>query len=168
MASSVAKHDNIIILRTLSKAFGLAGARVGYMIASENLAQIFRSRIQLPYYLSSLSLRIASLALARNNRVRKTIEIIKMERERIFENLSKVNGTKVFKSDSNFIFLECCEKYYKQLMKQFEEERVSVRMLGNVDGRRGCLRVTVGTREMNSRFLKSVEMATDHNKNKTK
>ena len=53
-------------------------------------------------------------------------------------------------------------------MKQFEEERVSVRMLGNVDGRRGCLRVTVGTREMNSRFLKSAEMATDHNKNKKK
>src|SRR5688572_28878072 len=104
------------------------------MIASENLAQVFRSRIQLPYYLSSLSLRIASLALARNNRVRKTIKIIKMERERIFENLSKVNGTKVFKSDSNFIFLECCEKYYKQLMKQFEVEKVSVRMLGNVDG----------------------------------
>lgn len=168
LASSVTKHDNIVILRTLSKAFGLAGARVGYMIASENLAEIFRTRIQLPYYLSSLSFRIASLALARNNRVRKTIEIIKMERERIFENLSKVNGTKVFKSDSNFIFLECCEKYYKQLMKQFEEERVSVRMLGNVDGRRGCLRVTVGTREMNSRFLKSVEMATDHNKNKKK
>ena len=168
LASSAAKHDNIIILRTLSKAFGLAGARVGYMIASENLAQIFRSRIQLPYYLSSLSLRIACLALARNSRVRKTIEIIKMERERIFESLSKINGTKVFKSDSNFIFLECCEKYYKQLMKQLEEEKVSVRMLGNVDGRRGCLRVTVGTREMNSRFLKSVEMATDHNKNKKK
>jgi histidinol-phosphate aminotransferase len=164
LASSVAKHDNIVILRTLSKAFGLAGARVGYMITSENLAQIFRSRIQLPYYLSSLSLRIASLALAQNNRVRKTIEIIKVERERIFENLSKIKDTKVFKSDSNFIFLECSEKYYEQLLKQLEEERVSVRMLGNVDGRRGCLRVTVGTREMNSRFLRSAEMATDHDK----
>lgn len=164
LASSVTKYENVVVLRTLSKAFGLAGARVGYMVASENLVRVFRSRIQLPYSLGTLSLRIASLALARNDQVRKTIEKIKMERQKIFENVSRINGIKVFKSDSNFLFLECCEKYYDRLSEQLQKARVSVRMLGNIDGRTGCLRVTVGTREMNARFLKAIEMVRDHNK----
>jgi histidinol-phosphate aminotransferase len=48
LASAATKYENIIVFRTLSKAFGLAGARVGYMVANENLIRIFRSRIQLP------------------------------------------------------------------------------------------------------------------------
>jgi histidinol-phosphate aminotransferase len=164
LASSVTKYENVVVLRTLSKAFGLAGARVGYMIASEKLTRVFRSRIQLPYSLGTLPLRIASLALARNDQVRKTIEKIKMEREKIFENISKINGIKVSKSDSNFLFLECCEKFYDNIAKQLQKERVAVRMFGNVEGRTGCLRVTVGTREMNERFLRAIEIVRNHNK----
>lgn len=164
LASSVTKYENIVVFRTLSKAFGLAGARVGYMVANENLVRVFRSRIQLPYSLGTLSLRIASMALVQSNQVRKAIEKIKREREKIFENLSRINGIKVFKSDSNFLFLECCELYYQNIVKQLQRARVSVRMLGNIDGRAGCLRVTVGTREMNDRFLKAIEIVSDHNK----
>jgi histidinol-phosphate aminotransferase len=111
-----------------------------------------------------LSLRIASLALVRSNHVRKAIEKIKRERESIFEDLSKINGIKVFKSDSNFLYLECCESYYQNIVEHLHRARVSVRMLGNIDGRAGCLRVTVGTREMNDRFLNAIETACDHNK----
>jgi histidinol-phosphate aminotransferase len=164
LASMATKYENIVVFRTLSKAFGLAGARVGYMVANENLIQIFRSRIQLPYSLGTLSLRIASLALVRSNHVRKVIERIKREREKIFEDLSKINGIKVFKSDSNFLYLECCEPYYQNIVEHLHRTRISVRMLGNIDGRAGCLRVTVGTREMNYRFLKAIEMACDHKK----
>jgi histidinol-phosphate aminotransferase len=164
LASAATKYENIVVFRTLSKAFGLAGARVGYMIANENLIRIFRSSIQLPYSLGTLSLRIASLALVRSNHVRKAIEKIKRERESIFEDLSKINGIKVFKSDSNFLYLECCESYYQNIVEHLHRARVSVRMLGNIDGRAGCLRVTVGTREMNDRFLNAIETACDHNK----
>jgi histidinol-phosphate aminotransferase len=104
------------------------------------------------------------MALVRNNQVRKTIERIKREREKIFENLSRINGIKVFNSDSNFLYLECCEPYYRKIVEHLHRAKVSVRMLGNIDGRAGCLRVTVGTREMNDRFLRAIEMASDHNK----
>jgi histidinol-phosphate aminotransferase len=164
LASLATKYENIVVFRTLSKAFGLAGARVGYMIANENLIQIFKSRIQLPYSLGTLSLKIASLALARSNHVIKAIERIRREREKIYEDLSRINGIKVFKSDSNFLYLECSESYYQKLVEYLHRARVSVRMLGNIDGRAGCLRVTVGTREMNDRFLKAIEMANNHNK----
>ena len=157
LASAVAKYENIIVLRTLSKAFGLAGARVGYMVADENIAHIFKSRIQLPYALSTLSLRIASIALARRDQVRKTIEKVKSEREKIFDRLSRVNGVKVFKSDSNFVFVECGEQMYPEIAKKLKQEQVFVRLLGNINGRIGCIRVTVGTREMNNRFLEAIE-----------
>jgi histidinol-phosphate aminotransferase len=104
------------------------------------------------------------MALVRSNQVRKTIERIKKEREKIFENLSRINGIKVFKSDSNFLFLECHELCYKNIVEQLIRSRVSVRILGTIDGRAGCLRVTVGTREMNARFLEAIEKASDHNK----
>ncbi len=164
LASQVNRYENLVILRTLSKAFGLAGARVGYMIASENLVRVFRSRIQMPYPLGTLSLRIASLALARKNQVRKTIEKIKMERDKISAYLSRINGIKVSKSESNFLFLECCEKYYNRIINQLEEARVSVRILGNIDGRSGCMRVTIGTREMNSKFLNAINIVRDQHK----
>jgi histidinol-phosphate aminotransferase len=156
LASMVTKYENVVVLRTLSKAFGLAGARVGYMVASEGITRIFRSRIQLPYSLGTLSLRIASIALARHDQVRKTIEKIKIEREKIFESLCRVNNIKVFKSDSNFLFLECGE-FYAGIVNNLKRELVYVRLLGNIDGRRGCIRVTVGTREMNNRFLQAIK-----------
>jgi histidinol-phosphate aminotransferase len=158
LASATYKYDNIIILRTLSKAFGLAGARVGYLIANERFAHIFRSRIQLPYALNILSLNIATMALARNDYVKETIEAIKRERERMFERLHKMNGIKAFKSNANFIFFQSYEKDYT-IMEQLKKENLSVKALGSLEGCNGCLRVTVGTREMNNRFLKSLERA---------
>jgi len=157
LASMAINYENILVLRTLSKAFGLAGARVGYMVASEGITRIFRSKIQLPYSLGTLSLRIASIALARHDQVRNAIEKIKIEREKIFESLCRVNNIKVFKSDSNFLFLECGEKFYAGIVNNLKRELVYVRLLGNIDGRRGCLRVTVGTREMNNRFLQAIK-----------
>ena len=164
LTSTAAKYENIVVLRTLSKAFGLAGARVGYIVAGENIAHIFRSRIQLPYALSALSLRIASIALARHDQVRKTVEKIKTERERIFARLSRIYGIKVFKSDSNFVFVECGEQLYAEVAKKLRQEQVFVRLLGNVEGRLGCIRVTVGTREMNNRFLEVIENVSETRK----
>ena len=159
LASMATKGENILVLRTLSKAFGLAGARVGYMVSNENIANIFRSRIQLPYSLSTLSVRIASIALARYDRVRKTIERVKIEREKIFESLSNICNIKPYRSDSNFVFVECGEQLYSEIIKKLKHELVYVRLLGNIDGRLGCIRVTVGTREMNNRFLEAIESA---------
>src|ERR671931_2319567 len=67
LMSVATKYDNLIVLRTLSKAFGLAGARVGYFIANERFAQIFRSTIQSPYPLNSLSLAIAAIVLSKSS-----------------------------------------------------------------------------------------------------
>ena len=158
LASVASKYDNVIVLRTLSKAFGLAGARVGYLIANERFAQIFRSSIQSPYPLNTLSLTIASQALSQFNYVKKTIEMVKEERKRVFDRLARINGIKAYKSNANFIFFESYEKY-DAILRSLKKKRLVIKTFGDIDGRRGCIRVTIGTKDMNDKFLKSIEEA---------
>jgi histidinol-phosphate aminotransferase len=152
------KYDNVIILRTLSKAFGLAGARVGYFISNKRFAEIFRSNIQSPYPLNSLSLTIAATVLSQSQYIKQTIKMIKTERKRVFDQLVKFTGIKAFRSDANFIFFESYEKY-NTILKSLQKAKLVVKAFGNIDDRKGCIRVTIGTKTMNNKFLKSVEMA---------
>jgi histidinol-phosphate aminotransferase len=150
------KMDNVIVLRTLSKAFGLAGARVGYMVANEKFIKIFRSTIQSPYPISTLSLAIASGVLERADYVKNTIETIRKERTRVAGRLSRIDGLEVFRSDANFLFIET-DKNYQAISNALASSGIIVKMLGNIAGHKGCMRVTIGTREMNDKFLQCVE-----------
>ena len=149
-------RGNVVVLRTLSKAFGLAGARVGYMVANEKFTRTFRSVIQSPYPISTLSLAIASGVLARADHVKQTIRTIRAERERVFGRLSKMEGIRLFRSDANFLFIES-DKGYSPISNALKSRGIVVKMLGSVAGHRGCMRVTIGTREMNDKFLQCVE-----------
>lgn len=155
LKDTVRKFRNLVVLRTMSKAFGLAGARVGYMIANRNIAELFTSTIQYPYALSSLSLKAASIALSRMNYVRKVIEIVRKERERIYEGINAVDGLRAFRSDTNFVLFEAGSKY-RTVYKGLARKSILVREIGDIRGHRGCLRVSVGTRSMNDRFLRSL------------
>jgi histidinol-phosphate aminotransferase len=158
LSADIVERENVVVLRTLSKAFGLAGARVGYVIANEKFVRVFRSTIQSPYPISVLSLAIASGVLARTELVKKTIFAVRAERARLMETLSRYGGIKTFKSDANFVLIQTgsnCQAISKALVKN----GVAVKLLGTVAGRRGCMRVTIGTREMNDMFIQSVEEA---------
>jgi histidinol-phosphate aminotransferase len=159
LSSEATRRDNVIVLRTLSKAFGLAGARVGYMIANQKFVNVFKSTIQSPYPISVLSLAIASQVLARSDQVKKTINAVCRERTRVLERLSRFEGIQAFRSDSNFIFIET-GRNYPAISKSLAAAGIMVKLLGNVAGHRGCMRVTVGTPEINDRFLQTVEGAT--------
>jgi histidinol-phosphate aminotransferase len=152
------KRDNVIVLRTLSKAFGLAGARVGYMVANDKFIKIFRSTIQSPYPISTLSLAIASGVLERADYVKNTIETIRKERTRVAGRLSKNEGLVVFRSDANFLFIET-GKNYEAISSALANSGIIVKILGNIAAHKGCMRVTIGTREMNDKFLQCIEEA---------
>lgn len=158
LAGLATRRDNIIVLRTLSKAFGLAGARVGYMVTNERMAGVFNSTIQSPYPISTLSLAIASSVLERSDHVAKTVESVRRERQRVAEKLSEIPGIRVFRSDANFLFIETGRKY-RAISESLENEGIAVKLLGNVSGHHGCMRVTTGTRRMNSMFLRCVKEA---------
>jgi histidinol-phosphate aminotransferase len=156
LSADATGRDNVVVLRTLSKAFGLAGARVGYMVANEKFVRIFRSTIQSPYPISTLSLAIASGVLARADQVRQTIRTVRGERGRLFARLAKMDGIRVFKSDANFLFIEA-GRNYKPISMALRSSGIVVKELDDIAGHRGCMRATVGTREMNDKFLQCVE-----------
>jgi histidinol-phosphate aminotransferase len=150
------KRSNVIVLRTLSKAFGLAGARVGYMVSNRKFVKIFKSIIQSPYPISTLSLAIASGVLADADQVKQTIRSVRSERERVFARLSKIDGIKIFRSDANFIFIEAGKKY-QAISKTLNSNGIIVKLLGNITDHKGCMRITIGTPEMNDKYLKCIE-----------
>lgn len=156
LARLATRRDNMIVLRTLSKAFGLAGARVGYMVTNERMAGVFNSTIQSPYPVSTLSLAIASSVLGRSAHITKTVEAVRRERERVAKRLTEVEGIRVFRSDANFLFIETGKKY-RAIADALTRKEIIVKLLGNVAGHPGCMRVTIGTRRMNSKFLDCVE-----------
>ena len=160
LSQQIAKYDNLVILRTLSKACGLAGARVGYLIANEKFADAFRRSIQSPYPINSFSLAVASYALSDRIYLKQSIELVKRERERVFTALLKLKGIKVFRSDANFIFL-ASEGNYERILNTLKEDRIAVKAFGDINGLQGCLRVTIGTSKMNDRFLKAISKALD-------
>ena len=146
------RHPNLAVVRTLSKSFGLAGLRLGYMIADRRLAGAFTNVVQYPYPLSTISIEAGLEALRRSDQIRETTKVVKSERARIIEALRKHDTFDVFDSDANFVLFDV-KGAYKRVHAALAEQGISVRRLGRVAGRQGCLRVTVGTREMNSRFL---------------
>lgn len=156
LSGDVIKRNNVIVLRTLSKAFGLAGARVGYIVSNRKFVRIFRSIIQLPYPISTLSLAIASGVLEDADQVKQTIKSVRSERERVFTRLSKIDGIKIFRSDANFIFIEA-GKNYQAISKTLNSNGIVVKLLGNITNHKGCMRITIGTREMNDKYLKCIE-----------
>ena len=156
LSGEAIKRNNVIVLRTLSKAFGLAGARVGYIVSNRKFVKIFRSIIQSPYPISTLSLAIASGVLEDVDQVKQTIKSVRSERERVFTKLSKIDGIKIFRSDANFIFIEA-GKNYQAISKIFTSNGILVKLLGDITNHNGCMRITIGTREMNDKYLKCIE-----------
>ena len=151
----VKKYPNVILVKTLSKAFGLAGLRIGYMIADKKFTEIFSNVIQYPYPLNSLAIECGILAIEKSKQIVSIFETIKKQRTRIIQNLRKYDAFDVFDSSANFVLFDAKgadTRVYNALI----EQGISIRKLGKLGSHKGCLRVTVGTSEMNSKFLLAI------------
>lgn len=149
------KHDNLLVVRTLSKSFGLAGLRLGYMVADKRITATFTDVIQYPYPLSTITIEAGIEAVKRMPQIQETAKMLKAERARIISTLSEHDAFEVFESNANFVLFDA-RGSYKRIHSALAEQGISIRRLGKVGKYQGCLRVTVGTREMNSRFLLAI------------
>jgi len=146
---------NLIVVQTFSKAFGLAGLRLGYFIANKNIVDVFTRVIQYPYPLNSIAIEGGILALEKLKIISDTTKIIKKERKRIIENLRKYDAFEVFDSKANFVLFDA-KGVDSRVFTALIEQGISIRKLGKIGKHQGCLRVTVGTKEMNSKFLLAI------------
>ena len=151
----VKTQKNLIIVRTFSKEFGLAGLRLGYFIANKSLIDVFTRVIQYPYPLNTIAIESGILALKKSKLMSQSANLIKKERNRIIENLRKTNAFEVFDSKANFVLFDA-KGADTRIYTALVEQGISIRKLGKIGKHKGCLRVTVGTKEMNSKFLLAI------------
>ncbi len=149
------KKDNLIVLRTLSKAFGLAGLRAGYFVANKNIVDVFTKVIQYPYPLNTIAIEAGILALQKSKHVSETANLVKNERARIIEKLRNMEAFEVFDSKANFV-LFVARGAGLRIYKALIEQGILVKNLGKIGNQEGCLRVTVGSEAMNSKFLLAI------------
>ncbi len=147
------KYQNLIVLQTFSKAWGMAGARVGMAYASEEIIKLINT-VKAPYNINSLSVDLVSKAIDSLKPLNQNIERILLEKSWLrdqFENISCIK--KVYPSEANFFLIafENGDKVYEQLLKK--EILTSKRSPYIPD----CIRMNVGTREENSKLIAALQ-----------
>jgi histidinol-phosphate aminotransferase len=149
----VAEHPNVAVVRTFSKAFALAGARIGYALASPEVVGDLQ-RVRLPYHLSALTQAAGLTALRHEDEAAAGLDAIRAERDRIVRALSEIEGATVFPSQANFVLFQPPGDA-KELWQGLLDRGVLVRDLTAVVP--NGLRVTAGTTHEVDLFLKALE-----------
>lgn len=154
----IGKYNNLIVLETLSKAWAMAGLRIGLAIANEEIIKIFNN-VKYPYNINILSQRKALETLRGTLKKEEEVETIVNERERIAKELAKMGRevVKVYPSDANFLLIKFKQK--DKIFKLLQENKIIVRDRGSMYGCKDCLRITIGTPEENDRMLGCISHA---------
>ena len=153
-AEEVKNYPNLVVLQTLSKAFGLAGIRLGIAIANPDIIN-YMMNVKAPYNVNKLTSQAALNGFENLESVQKNIGSINSEKNRIvaeLENLAHVE--KVFPSDANFLLFKVDDAL--NVYKKLADSGVIVRYRGNEPHCENCLRMTIGTTQENDQFLSSL------------
>ncbi len=144
-------HPRLIITRTFSKAMGMAGLRLGYLLAHPDLAaQIAKAK--LPYNVNQFSLTVAQVALDHRARFQPAIDAVLSERTRLGTELAALPGVKVYPTAANFFLFELPIPP-RAVFEQLYRQGILVRDVSSYPMLSRCLRVTVGKPLENDRFL---------------
>lgn len=143
-------RERLIVSRTMSKAFALAGARLGYLAAAPEVSDAIRL-VRLPYHLSAVTQATANAALKHVDALLANVEDIKVQRDRIVNELTRM-GLSPASSDSNFVFFGGLENP-RFIWEGLLEAGVIIRDVGIP----GHLRVTAGTEAETTAFLVRLE-----------
>ncbi|HPP88822.1 MAG TPA: histidinol-phosphate transaminase, partial [bacterium] len=120
--SLLSKYNNLVVMRTFSKVFGLAGCRVGYLLADSEIINYYNS-VRLPYNINTLSQKTAEFVLENIDEIKNNIAVLMSERCRLFDELKKIKTLQVYKSASNFILFRC---EYAEELYQYSLEKSGI------------------------------------------
>lgn len=150
----LSKYPHLIVARTFSKAYSLASARVGYMLADPKLIAMVEKGFT-PYHVSAISLATAEVVYENRTEFQPTIQQAATERQRIAAALAAIDGIDVFPSASNFVLFRLKEAV--ALNQYLMDKSIGVRSFGTAPGLEGCIRVNAGTPEENTAFIIAVQ-----------
>ena len=150
----VKKYPNLIVARTFSKAYGLAGARVGYMIANKEVTKMIE-KTYMPYHMNSFSLATADIVYQMRDEFVPRIQMMIAERKRMSEQLKNLKGVKVYPSNTNFVLIHYDKAV--ELNEYLESLNIGVRSFGSAPRLENCLRISMGTREENDEWFEAIK-----------
>lgn len=148
-----------MIAHTFSKAYGLAGIRVGYALADETLIQYFR-KMQLPWNASLLSIAAAEAALEEEEELKRKAAYNNAGVEYVVKELSKISGVRPFPSHGNYVLIDATDAGAtgKEVVDYvFEKAGVMLKYFAPLRGRNGFFRISLGTHEENSVCVQSIK-----------
>lgn len=147
----IKKYKNLAVVKTFSKAFRLAGARVGYALADEGIVSGLE-KVRLPYNLNALSQVAAAMVWKKRSAILGVVDEIIAERERVAKILTEMDGTTPYPSRANFILFKT-RKDAKGVYQRLVTSGVRIRDFSSIPRLKNCLRVTIGTPAENNVFL---------------
>jgi len=152
------KYPNMIVLRTLSK-IGFAGLRIGVLAASSELVAEL-NKIRLPYNINTLSQVAAVAALKHTNIIERQISLLISERENLYNALAQMRSVTAYPSETNFILFRT-ETDATAVYVKLKQAGILIKNLNKPGPLKNCLRVTIGTKEENKDFLKTLRNILD-------
>lgn len=160
MRPHMSRHQNLVILRTFSKAFSLAGLRVGYLLGHPDVVTEFM-KVRQPYSVNAFSQWVASMVFRERMVFEAGIRDIMRGRDQLMHGLSMFDDVTVYPSEANFVLLRVAHAsaLWRDLL---HNHSVLVRDFSRTPGLEDCLRVTVGTEEENGRFLEAMRDCLSH------
>jgi histidinol-phosphate aminotransferase len=154
----VRDYDNLAVLRSFSKAFGLAGLRLGYLVSNKSIVDYIQ-RVVGPFNVNSVTQQTIALALEKWSYFKEQIDYVVNEREWLMKNLQQINGVSPYPSDTNFILFKLTKPNLTSatVTERMENLNVLVKNRGHLPLLENCIRVTVGNRNMNEKFLAALK-----------
>jgi histidinol-phosphate aminotransferase len=156
VAPLVARHANLAVFRTFSKAMAMAGLRVGYLLAAPELAREV-SKAVLPYNLNAFSQTAAEVAAEMyESELKPTVQKIIAERERLYDALKEIRGLAPVRSHANFMVVRSALEP-KRVFRELLARDILVRDVSGYPALKDYFRVSVGTPEENDRLVAALE-----------
>jgi len=141
------QSPRVVVLRTFSKAFGLAGLRFGYALAHPAVAREI-AKAKLPYNVNAITLAAAAVALAHEDEFAARTRAVIAERERFQPRLAALPGVTMFPSAANFVLFRCERVPAREVFRRLVEDHgILIRDVSGGAGLAECLRVSIGTPE---------------------
>jgi histidinol-phosphate aminotransferase len=154
--SRIRDFPNMIILRTFSKAFGLAMLRLGYAVANPELAAVLREKAPLPYPVSGFTIRMGIKMLDNLDIEQTAVTALVAERGKLIKQLNQIEDVEAFPSQADFVLINTqapADEVYKKLLKK----GIMLKKWGRLLQYENCFRVTVGLPEMNAKLIAALK-----------
>ncbi len=149
------RYRNLVVIRTFSKYFALAGMRIGYALTGENLTELKKlSNRYLGY--NSLSEKVALAALDSPGYYHEVARKMNEDKELYYKELNRIPGFQVFKSDANFVLVEIPKEMMEPLKKDLTAQNLIIKFM-NEPLLNSHLRITLGTQEENRRVIAAIK-----------